>query len=300
MENPSVKVSESPGSRLARALEAERPLQVAGAVNAYAALLAQTAGFRALYVSGGGVAASSCGLPDLGIITLDDVLTDVTRITAACDLPVLVDIDTGWGGPFSVARAVRLLARAGAAGVQIEDQVEQKRCGHRPGKQVVPVGEMVERVRAAVEAKEDPAFAVIARTDALAVEGLEAALGRARCYAEAGADVIFPEACTTLEEYRRFVAAVSVPVLANLTEFGRTPLLTLDDLRAAGVRLALYPLSAFRAMSAAALEVYRAIREDGTQRRVVPRMQTREGLYRVLDYERFEKRLDDLLARGGG
>jgi methylisocitrate lyase len=226
------------------------------------------------------------------------VLTDVRRISAACDLPVLVDIDTGFGGALSIARAVESLARAGAAGVQIEDQIEQKRCGHRPGKQVVPAEEMLERLRAAVTAKQDPAFAIVARTDALAVEGLAAAVERARRYVEAGADMVFPEACTTLEEYRRFVEAVGVPILANLTEFGRTPLLTLDELRGAGVRLALYPLSAFRAMSAAALRVYQTIRQEGTQRSVLPLMQTREELYRHLDYERFEKRLDELLARG--
>ncbi len=289
--------SESAGSRLAIALAAERPLQIVGAVNAYAARLAEVAGFRALYVSGGGVAASSRGLPDLGIITLDDVLTDVQRLTDTCNLPTLVDIDTGWGGGPGIDRAVKALARAGAAGVHIEDQVAEKRCGHRPGKLVVPVEEMLDRIRAAVDARDDPSFTVMARTDAGAVEGLEAAIERAQRYVDVGASMVFPEALATLDEYHRFVEAVNVPVLANVTEFGLTPLFTLEELRAVGVRLALYPLSAFRAMSAAALQVYRAIREDGTQRGVLGLMQTREELYRHLDYERFERRLDELFAR---
>ena len=292
--------SNSPGSRLREAVAREHPLQVAGAVSAYAARLAEAAGFQALYVSGGGVAASSCGIPDLGITTLEDVLTDVRRIADVTALPVLVDIDTGWGGAFNIARAVRSLARAGAAGVHLEDQVQQKRCGHRPGKAIVPVEEMVDRVRAAVDAKPDPDFVIMARTDALAVEGLDAALDRARRCVAAGADMIFPEAVATLDQYRRFVNAVNVPVLANLTEFGATPLFTLEELRGAGVGLALYPLSAFRAMSAAALKVYEAIRRDGTQQAVVGDMQTREELYRHLGYHALEQRLDALFARKDG
>ena len=290
----------SPGSRLRDAVAREHPLQVAGAVSAYAARLAEAAGFQALYVSGGGVAASSCGIPDLGITTLEDVLTDVRRVTDVTALPVLVDIDTGWGGAFNIARAVRSLARAGAAGVHLEDQVQQKRCGHRPGKAIVPVEEMVDRVRAAVDAKPDPDFVIMARTDALAVEGLDAALDRARRCVAAGADMIFPEAVATLDQYRRFVHAVDVPVLANLTEFGATPLFTVEELRGAGVGLALYPLSAFRAMSAAALKVYEAIRRDGTQQAVVGDMQTREELYRHLGYHALEQRLDERFARKDG
>ena len=292
--------SSSPGSRLRDAVARERPLQVVGAVNAYAARLAEASGFQAVYVSGGGVAASSCGIPDLGITTLEDVLTDVRRITDVTALPVLVDIDTGWGGAFNITRAVRSLARAGAAGVHLEDQVQQKRCGHRPGKAIVPVEEMVDRVRAAVDAKPDPDFVIMARTDALAAEGLDAALDRARRCVAAGADMVFPEAVATLDQYRSFVDAVGVPVLANLTEFGVTPLFTLEELRGAGVGLALYPLSAFRAMSAAALRVYEAIRRDGTQRAVVSGMQTREELYHHLGYHALEQRLDELFARKDG
>lgn len=286
--------SNSQGARLRQAVAQEQPLQVVGAVNAYAARLAEAAGFQALYVSGGGVAASSCGLPDLGITTLDDVLTDVRRITDITDLPVLVDIDTGWGGAFNIARAIRSLTKAGAAGVHIEDQVQAKRCGHRPGKVLAPAEEMVDRIKAAVDAKTDANFVIMARTDALAVEGLAAAIDRAGRCVEAGADMIFPEAMTTLEQYRQFVDAVKVPVLANLTEFGATPLFTIEELRGVGVGLALYPLSAFRAMSAAALNVYQAIRRDGTQRQVVGLMQTREELYRHLDYHAFEQKLDKL------
>jgi methylisocitrate lyase len=291
--------SSTQGERLREAVSRERPLQVVGAVNAYAARLAEASGFQALYVSGGGVAASSCGIPDLGITTLEDVLTDVRRITDVTALPVLVDIDTGWGGAFNIARAVRSLGRAGAAGVHLEDQVQQKRCGHRPGKAIVPVEEMVDRVRAAVDAKPDPGFVIMARTDALAVEGLDAALERARRCVAAGADMIFPEAVATLEQYRAF-AALGVPVLANLTEFGATPLFTLEELRGVGVGLALYPLSAFRAMSAAALKTYEAIRRDGTQQAVVGEMQTREELYRHLGYHALEQRLDALFARKDG
>jgi len=291
--------SSSPGSRLRDAVARERPLQVVGAVNAYAARLAEASGFQALYVSGGGVAASSCGIPDLGITTLEDVLTDVRRITEVTTLPVLVDIDTGWGGAFNIARAVRSLGRASAAGVHLEDQVQQKRCGHRPGKAIVPAEEMVDRVKAAVDARPYADFVIMARTDALAVEGLDAALDRARRCIAAGADMIFPEAVATLDQYRAF-AALGVPVLANLTEFGTTPLFTLEELRGAGVGLALYPLSAFRAMSAAALRVYEAIRRDGTQRAVVSSMQTREELYHHLGYHALEQRLDRLFARKDG
>ena len=287
----------TPGARFRAAVAAETPLQVVGAVSAYAARLAHGAGFRALYVSGGGVAASSCGVPDLGITTLEDVLVDVRRITDATDLPVLVDVDTGWGGAFNIARAVRAMEKAGAAAIHLEDQVQQKRCGHRPGKAVVSSQEMVDRVKAAVDARTDPAFVIMARTDAFAVEGLEAALERARAYVDAGAEMIFPEAVGTLADYRRFVEAVKVPVLANLTEFGQTPLFTTEELRGAGVALALYPLSAFRAMSAAALAVYRAVRKDGTQRGVVDLMQTRAELYEHLDYHAFERKLDELFSR---
>ena len=292
--------SNSPGARLREAVARERPLQVVGAVNAYAARLAEASGFLALYVSGGGVAASSCGMPDLGITTLDDVLTDVRRITDVTALPVLVDIDTGWGGAFNIARAIRSLARAGAAGVHLEDQVQQKRCGHRPGKAVVAPGEMEDRIKAAVDARPEADFVIMARTDALALEGLDAALERVRRYVAAGADMVLPEAVETLEQYRRFVEAAGVPVLANLTEFGVTPAFTLEELRQAGVGLALYPLSAFRAMSAAALKVYETFRRDGTQQAVVGSMQTREELYRFLGYHALEAKLDELFARKDG
>lgn len=287
----------TPGTRFRAAVAAEKPLQVAGAVNAYAARLAQGAGFRALYVSGGGVAASSCAVPDLGITTLEDVLVDVRRVTDATDLPVLVDVDTGWGGAFNIARTVRAMEKAGAAAIHLEDQVQQKRCGHRPGKAIVSRQEMVDRVKAAVDARTDPAFVIMARTDAFAVEGPDAAVDRARACVEAGADMIFPEAVKTLADYRRFADAVNVPILANITEFGQTPLFTTEELRSAGVALALYPLSAFRAMSAAALTVYRALREQGTQRGVVGLMQTRAELYQHLDYHAFERKLDDLFSR---
>jgi methylisocitrate lyase len=276
------------GARLRAAIEAERPLQVVGAVNAYAAMQAERAGFRALYLSGAGVANHSLGLPDLGVTNLGDVLTDTMRITAATDLPLLVDIDTGWGHAFTIDRAVRELERAGAAGVQIEDQAGAKRCGHRPNKQVVDPAEMVDRVRAAVAARRDPEFAIVARTDA------PDAPERARAYEAAGADVIFAEAQTTLDDYRRVVEAVSIPVLANLTEFGLTPLYTLDELREAGVAIALYPLSASRAAARAAEQVYTAIRTRGTQRGIVDQMQTRDELYEVLDYLRFERAIDEL------
>lgn len=288
----------SAGARLRAAVEAERPLQVVGAINAYAALLAEHTGFRALYLSGGGVAASSCGIPDLGITTLEDVLVDARRITDVTDLPLLVDIDTGWGGAFNIARAIRALTRAGVAAVHIEDQVLQKRCGHRPGKAIVSQAEMVDRVKAAVDAKTDADFVIMARTDALQAEGLQAAIERACACVEAGADMIFPEAMTGLDQYAAFAKAVRVPILANITEFGATPLYSVDELREAGVALVLYPLSAFRAMAKAALEVYAAIRRDGHQRNVLDRMQTRMELYEHLGYHEFERKLDALFAEG--
>jgi methylisocitrate lyase len=284
----------SPGARFRAALEAEQPLQVVGVINAYAARLAERAGFRALYLSGGGVSAASLGVPDLGIITLEDVLIDTRRITAASALPLLVDTDTGFGSAFNIARTVQSVSRAGAAGMHIEDQVQAKRCGHRPGKAIVPQAEMVDRVKAAVDAREDSDFVIMARTDALAVEGLEAAIERAVACVQAGADMIFPEAVTDLSMYRRFAEAVNVPILANLTEFGQTPLFTRQELASAGVALALYPLSAFRAMSAAALHVYQTIREEGTQAGVVSDMQTRADLYDTLNYYAYEKKLDEL------
>jgi methylisocitrate lyase len=288
----------SAGARFRAALAAERPLQVPGAINAYHAILAQKSGFRAIYLSGGGVAAGSLGLPDLGISNLDDVLVDAGRITAVCDLPLLVDVDTGFGASaFNIARTVKSLIRVGAAAMHIEDQVGAKRCGHRPGKAIVAKDEMVDRVKAAVDARTDAAFVVMARTDALAVEGLDAAIERAVACAEAGADMIFPEAMTELRMYRRFVDAVKVPVLANITEFGSTPLFTLDELRSAGVAIALYPLSAFRAMNQAALNVYQTLRRDGTQKAAVDTMQTRADLYAFLDYHRYEAKLDELFAQ---
>ena len=285
------------GARLRRAVEDERPLQVVGAINAYHARMAERTGYRALYVSGGGVAAGSLGLPDLGISSLEDVLIDVRRITYVTELPVLVDADTGWGGAFNIARTVRELIRAGAAGCHIEDQVAAKRCGHRPGKAVVSQAEMVDRIKAAVDARSDD-FVIMARTDALAVEGMDAAIERAVACVEAGADMIFPEAMTELDQYRRFIDAVKVPVLANITEFGATPLFTTGQLAGAGVSLALYPLSAFRAMNQAALNVYQALRRDGTQADVVDTMQTRMELYDYLDYHAYEQKLDELFASG--
>ncbi|AVY94996.1 MULTISPECIES: methylisocitrate lyase [Microvirgula] len=288
----------TPGQRFRDAVANEKPLQVVGAINAYAARLAEHSGFKALYLSGGGVAAGSCGIPDLGITTLEDVLIDVRRITDTTDLPLLVDIDTGWGGAFNIARAIRSLEKAGAAAVHIEDQVQQKRCGHRPNKAIVPQDEMVDRVKAAVDARIDPSFVIMARTDALAVEGLEAAIDRARACVEAGADMIFPEAITELSMYRQFAEAVGVPVLANITEFGATPLYTTSELAANGVSMVLYPLSAFRAMSQAALSVYGAIRRDGTQQNVVDLMQSRADLYQHLGYHSYEQKLDALFASG--
>jgi methylisocitrate lyase len=284
----------SPGARFRAALAAERPLQIVGTINAYSALLAQRAGFRALYLSGAGVANASHGLPDLGITTLDDVLVDARRITSRVDLPLLVDIDTGWGGAFSIGRAVRELARAGVAAVHLEDQIAAKRCGHRPGKQLVDSTEMCDRLRAAVDAKPNSDFVVMARTDAAATEGVSGAITRAKAYVAAGADMIFAEALTTLDDYQAFAAAVGVPVLANLTEFGQTPLFTVAELRPTGIAMALYPLSAFRAMSAAAGDVYTIIRTDGTQRAVVDRMQPRTELYDVLGYLAYEQKLDAL------
>lgn len=288
----------SPGAKFRQALKEERPLQVIGAICAYHALLARRTGYKALYLSGGGVAAGSLGMPDLGISNLDDVLIDVRRITDVCDLPLLVDCDTGFGASaFNVGRTVRSLIKAGAAATHIEDQVGAKRCGHRPGKELVSAAEMCDRLKAATDARTDEAFVIMARTDAVAGEGLEAALERAAKYAEAGADMIFAEAVTELEQYRRFVQAVKVPVLANITEFGKTPLFTLEELRSAGVAIALYPLSAFRAMNKAALAVYEAVRRDGTQKAVLDTMQTRDQLYDFLDYHAYERKLDELFAR---
>ena len=287
----------SPGQRFRQALAEEKTLQVIGAINANHALLAKRAGFRAIYLSGGGVAAGSLGLPDLGINTLDDVLTDVRRITDVCDLPLLVDIDTGFGpSAFNIERTIKNLIKAGAAAAHIEDQVGAKRCGHRPNKEIVSCGEMVDRIKAAVDARSDPQFVIMARTDALAVEGLDAAIARAIACVEAGADMIFPEAMTDLAMYAKFVEAVGVPVLANITEFGATPLFTVDELRSVGVAIALYPLSAFRAANKAAQNVFETVRRDGTQRNVIASMQTRAELYESIGYHAFEQRLDALFA----
>jgi methylisocitrate lyase len=290
------QVLTSAGGRLRAALALERPLQVVGTVNAFSALLAEKAGFRAIYISGAGVANASFGLPDLGITMLNDVCEDIRRITGATELPLLVDADTGWGGAFNIARTVKDFIRSGAAGLHLEDQVQTKRCGHRPGKALVAAEEMVDRIKAATDARQDPEFVIMARTDAHAVEGQQAALDRAACYVEAGADMIFAEALTTLTEYRQFTKAIPVPVLANLTEFGKTPLFTTKELADAGVQLVLYPLSAFRAMSKAALNVYTTLRQEGTQKSVVGTMQTREELYEVLGYHAYEDKLDALFA----
>ncbi|MDE2091229.1 MAG: methylisocitrate lyase [Gammaproteobacteria bacterium] len=287
----------SAGARLWSALDAERPLQVVGAINAYSALLAERAGFRALYLSGAGVANASFGLPDLGITSRNDVCEDIRRITGATPLPLLVDADTGWGSAFNIQRTVKDMLRAGAAGLHIEDQVAAKRCGHRPGKELVDAAEMCDRIRSAVDGRSDSRFVIMARTDAHAVEGQNAAIERALTYVAAGADMIFAEALTTLDEYRQFTQAVKVPVLANITEFGKTPLFTTRELDTAGVRLALYPLSAFRAMSKAAEAVYSALRKDGTQKNVMDLMQTRQELYTVLDYLSYEKKLDQLFKK---
>lgn len=286
--------STTAGARFRAALKAEKPLQIIGAINAYHAILATQSGFKAIYLSGGGVAAGSLGLPDLGISTLEDVLIDVRRITDAVETPLLVDIDTGWGGAFNIARSVKSIAKAGAAAVHIEDQVSAKRCGHRPNKAIVSLDEMVDRVKAAVDAKPYDDFVVMARTDALAVEGLQSAIDRACACVEAGADMIFPEAMTELSMYKQFAAAVKVPVLANITEFGSTPLFTVDELRSADVSMVLYPLSAFRAMNQAALNVYQVVKNEGTQANVLSTMQTRMALYEHLGYHAFEQKLDAL------
>ena len=290
--------SVSAGGRLWEALDAECPLQVVGTINAYCALMAERAGFRAIYLSGAGVANASFGFPDLGITSLNDVCEDVRRIAGATDLPLLVDADTGWGQAFMIARTVRDLTRSGAAGIHIEDQVQAKRCGHRPGKALVSSGEMCDRIKAAVDARPDERFVVMARTDAHAVEGQSAALERGTAYVEAGADMIFAEALTTVGEYQQFTSTVNVPVLANITEFGKTPLFTTEQLGDAGVRLALYPLSAFRAMSKAAENVYGALRREGTQQDVIDSMQTRAELYEVLNYHDYEQKLDELFTSG--
>ena len=287
----------SPGARFRAALVEEKPLQVVGVINAYAARLAEKSGFRALYLSGGGVAAASLGVPDLGITTLEDVLIDVRRITATTELPLLVDVDTGFGSAFNIARTVKSLIREGAGALHLEDQVQAKRCGHRPGKELVSADEMSDRLKAAVDARSDPSFVIMARTDALAGEGLQAALARVQAYVAAGADMIFAEAVTDLALYSQFSQAAGVPILANITEFGQTPLFTREELAGAGVGLVLYPLSAFRAMSAAALNVYQTIRSTGTQRGVIDAMQSRTDLYDILNYYAFEQKLDELFAR---
>jgi len=284
----------SAGKKLREAIAANSPLQIVGTINAYTALLAEKSGHKAIYLSGGGVAASSLGVPDLGITSLQDVLVDVERITNSTDLPLLVDIDTGWGGAFNISRAVKSLINSGAGGLHIEDQVAQKRCGHRPNKEIVSKQEMVDRVKAAVDAKTDDDFVVMARTDALANEGIDLAIERSLAYQEAGADALFPEALTTLEEYKIFSKEIDIPILANITEFGKTPLFNCEELKDSGVSMVLYPLSAFRAMSKAAESVYEEINQSGSQENVLNKMQTRDELYEVLDYHSFEKKLDDL------
>jgi methylisocitrate lyase len=289
----------SAGAKFREALKQERPLQIIGTICAYHALMAKRVGYRAIYLSGGGVAAGSLGLPDLGISNLDDVLTDIRRITDVCDLPLLVDVDTGFGASaFNVARTTRSLVKFGAAAMHIEDQVGAKRCGHRPGKELVSKEEMCDRIRSAVDARSDRGFVIMARTDALASEGLERALERARAYVDAGADMIFPEAITELAMYKQFAAAVKVPILANITEFGKTPLFTVDELRSADVAMVLYPLTAFRAMNKAALRTYETVRKTGTQKAALPEMQTREELYDIIGYHDYENKLDELFARG--
>ena len=286
-------MSVSPGTQFRDAVAANSPLQIAGVINGYAARMAGVAGFQALYVSGGGVATASYGIPDLGMTRLDDVATDVRRVTHVTDLPVLVDVDTGWGDTTGIAKTIQTMIGAGAAAVHIEDQIPAKRCGHLPGKRIVTTGEMVDRVKAAIDARSDASFVIMARTDAIAVDGIDAAIERAGACVAAGADMIFPEAVTELTIYTQFRKAVGVPILANITEFGKTPLFTTAELAGAGVDMALYPLSAFRAMSLAALEVYTALITDGTQRRVIDRMQTREQLYDFLDYDRYAKELEN-------
>ena len=288
---------QSPGARFRAAVAEEKPLQVVGAINAYSARMAEASGFRALYLSGGGVAANSLGIPDLGISTMEDVLTDVRRITDVTTLPLLVDIDTGWGSAFNIARTIRSMIKAGAGAVHMEDQVGAKRCGHRPGKELVSSGEMVDRIKAAVDARTDEPFVIMARTDALAGEGIRAAVERAQAYVAAGADMIFAEAVTELQQYTEFRKAVGVPILANITEFGQTPLWTRDELAAAGVDIILYCCAAYRAMNAAALQVYEAIRTEGTQKHVIANMQTRADLYKFLDYHSYEQKLDALFAK---
>ncbi len=290
----------TPGERFRAALGEEQPLQIVGVINAYGALLAQRAGFRAIYLSGAGVANASFGLPDLGLTNLSDVLTDARRVTGACDLPLLVDVDTGFGGALGIGRTVREMERAGVAAVHIEDQVSAKRCGHRPGKRLVSAEEMADRIKAAVDARVDEGFVIMARTDAYASEGLDGAIERACAYVQAGADMIFAEAMTELDQYRRFVEAVGVPVLANMTEFGRTPLMSREALREAGVGMALYPLTAFRAMSASAERVYETLRREGTQAGLLDEMQTREQLYEVLGYHGYEAKLDELFGKEDG
>ncbi len=286
----------SPGARFRAALAAESPLQVMGAITAYAGLMAKRTGYKALYLSGGGVAANSLGMPDLGISTMEDVLTDARRIVEATQIPLLVDIDTGWGGAFNIGRTIRSFERVGVAAVHMEDQVGQKRCGHRPGKEVVPRDEMVDRVKSAVDARTDSDFVIMARTDAAAVEGIDSAIDRACAYVEAGADMIFPEAMQTLDDYRRFKQAVKVPILANLTEFGSTPFFTTDELREAGVDIALYCCGAYRAMNKAALNFYETVRREGTQKNIIDMLQTRAELYEFLDYHDYERKLDALFA----
>jgi len=286
----------SPGEKFRDALALEHPLQIVGAINAFSALLAKEAGFRAVYLSGAGVANASFGLPDIGMTTANDVCEDIRRITAVVDLPLLVDADTGWGNAFNIGRSIRELARAGAAGCHLEDQVAAKRCGHRPNKELVSTSEMMDRLKAAVDSRPEQNFVVMARTDAIAKEGLTSAIARSVQYVEAGADMIFAEAVTRLEDYREFTRQVSVPVLANLTEFGQTPLFSLPELREAGVAMTLYPLSAFRAMAAAAERVYRTIRESGSQADILSSMQTRERLYEIIDYHRYERKLDELFG----
>ncbi|ABC34389.1 methylisocitrate lyase [Burkholderia thailandensis] len=288
----------SAGAKFRAAVAAEQPLQVVGAITAYAAKMAEAVGFKAVYLSGGGVAANSLGIPDLGISTMDDVLVDANRITNATNLPLLVDIDTGWGGAFNIARTIRSFIKAGVGAVHLEDQVGQKRCGHRPGKECVPTGEMVDRIKAAVDARTDETFVIMARTDAAAAEGIDSAIERAIAYVEAGADMIFPEAMKTLDDYRRFKEAVKVPILANLTEFGSTPLFTLDELKGANVDIALYCCGAYRAMNKAALNFYETVRRDGTQKAAVPTMQTRAELYEYLGYYAYEEKLDQLFSQG--
>lgn len=292
-----MNASPSPGAQFRAAVAAESPLQVMGAITAYAGMMAKRTGYKALYLSGGGVAANSLGMPDLGISSMEDVLIDARRIVEATGLPLLVDIDTGWGGAFNIARTIRSFSRAGVAAVHMEDQVGQKRCGHRPGKDVVAAGEMVDRIKAAVDARTDETFVIMARTDAAAVEGIDSAIERAVAYVEAGADMIFPEAMRSLEDYRRFKEAVGVPILANLTEFGSTPFFTTEELRGAGVDIALYCCGAYRAMNKAALNFYETVRREGTQKNIIDTLQTRAELYDFLGYHAYEDKLDQLFAK---